>query len=198
MEKSFNKIIDLLYLAKQDGVEVVLIDERLQFKIAENTLVDENLIKEIRNNKQLIIDYLNSDNWKIKSINNNHNKIERFERDLKQTVTLSFSQERLWFIDQLEGSVQYHTPFILRLKGNLDESALTHSLKMVIERHEILRTVFHEENGKVYQTIKDAGTWQLPLEEATQYHTDSTGLKAYIESLVKAPFDLSADYPVRG
>ncbi|MEO7585840.1 MAG: amino acid adenylation domain-containing protein, partial [Ferruginibacter sp.] len=113
-------------------------------------------------------------------------------------IPLSFSQERLWFIDSLEGSSQYHLPMVLNLRGDLNKDALLNALQIIIDRHEVLRTVIRQHEGNACQTIKSKGTWQLPLEEATQYHTDSTGLKAYIESLVKAPFDLSADYPVRG
>ena len=43
-------------------------------------------------------------------------------------VPLSFSQERLWFIHQLEGSVQYHSTVVLRLQGKLDKKALKHAL----------------------------------------------------------------------
>ena len=39
-------------------------------------------------------------------------------------IPLSFSQERLWFIDKLEGSVQYHIPSVLNLKGKLNTKAL--------------------------------------------------------------------------
>ncbi|HVG15629.1 MAG TPA: phosphopantetheine-binding protein, partial [Chitinophagaceae bacterium] len=42
-----------------------------------------------------------------------------------EPLPLSFNQERLWFIDQLEGSVQYHTPSVLRLRGVLNQGALT-------------------------------------------------------------------------
>ena len=39
-------------------------------------------------------------------------------------IPLSFSQERLWFIDQLEGSIQYHLPTVLRIKGNLNQGGI--------------------------------------------------------------------------
>ncbi|MGD4918544.1 phosphopantetheine-binding protein, partial [Xanthomonas citri pv. citri] len=46
-----------------------------------------------------------------------------------ELIPLSFSQERLWFIDQLEGSLQYHVPAVIRMKGRLDEEALQFALE---------------------------------------------------------------------
>ena len=74
---------------------------------------------------------------------------------------MSFSQERLWFIDRLEGSVNYHLPVILRLKGDIAIDALSKALGEIVNRHEILRTVYVEDNGEVYQRVKAKGSWVL-------------------------------------
>src|SRR6202012_2214525 len=62
-------------------------------------------------------------------------------RPRPQYIPLSFSQERLWFIDRLEGSVQYNQPSVLRLKGDLNIELLEKTLRAIIDRHEVLRTV---------------------------------------------------------
>ena len=56
-------------------------------------------------------------------------------------VPLSFSQERLWFIDKLSGSHAYRVPWQFRLTGELDGGALEWALRTIIHRHEVLRTV---------------------------------------------------------
>lgn len=67
---------------------------------------------------------------------------------------LSFAQQRLWFLDQLDpGSPLYNNPAAIRLTGELDSAAFERSLNLIIARHEVLRAVFTEEGGKPVQTI---------------------------------------------
>ncbi|HEX2568766.1 MAG TPA: MupA/Atu3671 family FMN-dependent luciferase-like monooxygenase [Polyangia bacterium] len=69
-------------------------------------------------------------------------------------VPLSFAQQRLWFLEQLEpGQATYNVPMALRLRGRLDRALLEHSFATLAERHESLRTVFHEEDGRPVQVI---------------------------------------------
>ncbi len=112
-------------------------------------------------------------------------------------IPLSFSQERLWFIDQLEGSVQYHLPVVLRLKGKLNREALSHSLQQIVNRHEVLRTVYREEEGKSWQYIKEKDSNKLEIIDGSRYNEDKKGLGEYIQKLTKAPFDLSRDNMLR-
>ncbi|HYO51728.1 non-ribosomal peptide synthetase, partial [Archangium sp.] len=59
-------------------------------------------------------------------------------------LPLSFAQQRLWFLDQLQpGSAFYNVPAMVRMEGRLDAEVLERSLREVIRRHEVLRSTFH-------------------------------------------------------
>ncbi|MET0397696.1 MAG: amino acid adenylation domain-containing protein, partial [Longimicrobiaceae bacterium] len=79
---------------------------------------------------------------------------------------LSFSQQRLWFLDQLEpGSAAYNLPLLLRLRGPLDERALGRALAGTVRRHESLRTRFPLVDGEPVQQVDPAGPVPLPRVE---------------------------------
>jgi amino acid adenylation domain-containing protein/non-ribosomal peptide synthase protein (TIGR01720 family) len=77
---------------------------------------------------------------------------------------VSFAQERIWFIEQLDpDSSRYNAPFALRLKGPLDVRALEQALNEVTRRHEILRTIFPMINGEPMQVVLPPFAQVLPV-----------------------------------
>ena len=77
---------------------------------------------------------------------------------------VSFAQQRLWFLDQLEGSsAVYNIRLPIHLKGQLNVNALQQAFDQLIDRHETLRTTIIEEKGEVQQVI--ASSAELPLEQ---------------------------------
>jgi non-ribosomal peptide synthetase component F/thioesterase domain-containing protein len=69
-------------------------------------------------------------------------------------IPLSFSQERMWFIHQLEPeSAAYNIHVALRLRGPLDKNRLSEAFRLLQERHEILRTTFHDNEGTPFQVV---------------------------------------------
>jgi hypothetical protein len=112
-------------------------------------------------------------------------------------IPLSFSQERLWFIDKLEGSISYHIPTVLRLSGPLDLEALEFVLQAIINRHEVLRTVIYEIDGIGYQRVNPKNQWKLLTIDGTTLGTDNLSLRQKIQQLISKPFDLSKDDMLR-
>jgi len=193
MEQKFTKAIDILYLAKQNGIDIILNDEQLQLKLPKNKDIDKSLIDEIRLNKQLILDFLKDHS----TAENNYGEITKAPRDSTYRLPLSFSQERLWFIDRLEGSIQYHLPAVLRLTGNVNKAALEYAFRTIVNRHEVLRTVIREDDGKPWQFIKNKDELQLSIIDGSRYQENSLELKQNISSIVNEPFDLSRDDMLR-
>src|SRR6266498_2223177 len=82
--------------------------------------------------------------------------IERAPRG--ESLPLSFAQQRLWFIDQLEpGGAMYNIPSALRVRGELRRESLESALGEVVRRHEVLRTRFEIRGGQPVQIIDRAG-----------------------------------------
>ena len=192
MSQPFAKAIDLLYLAKQNGVDVALNADQLQLKLPKNKSIDKGLIEQLKNNKQLIVDFL-----KEHQSGNKTSAIQKVERDPAQNIPLSFSQERLWFIHQMEGSLQYHIPAALRLRGELNKTALKSALAHILQRHEVLRTIFLEDEGHTHQVIRDPNDWQLEFIDGTQFSNDEKKMQEFVLQLIRVPFNLSRDYMVR-
>ncbi|MET0395315.1 MAG: amino acid adenylation domain-containing protein, partial [Longimicrobiaceae bacterium] len=81
-------------------------------------------------------------------------------------LPLSFSQQRLWFLDRMEPVNAHHNiPFALRLRGPLDAGALGRALAEVLRRHEALRTVFREDDAGPVQVVLPADGFRLPVVE---------------------------------
>ncbi len=109
-------------------------------------------------------------------------------------LPLSFAQQRLWFIDQLEpGSPAYNLPTALRLRGRLDVPALRGSLEALVRRHESLRTVFAVRDGEPVQVIRPAGPVSLPVVELARLPGAARETEAVrlAEEEALRPFDLA-------
>ena len=81
-------------------------------------------------------------------------------------LPLSFGQERLWFLEQLNpGLAVYNLLTALRLPADVDEEALERALGEIVRRHEVLRTTFREVDGAPVQVVAPVGGFALPVEE---------------------------------
>ncbi|ODH00206.1 hypothetical protein A4S05_34205 [Nostoc sp. KVJ20] len=123
-------------------------------------------------------------------------------------IPLSYAQQRLWFLDQLESnSVLYSLPIGLRLVGTLNVAALEQSLQELIDRHEVLRTNFVTVDEKPTQIIQTQTNWTvavvdlqhlpvLVLSEA-EVTEQQTAAQKLLEQKAIEPFDLAHDALIR-
>ncbi|CAM3390081.1 Peptide synthetase XpsB [Xenorhabdus nematophila ATCC 19061] len=121
----------------------------------------------------------------------------------QQTLPLSWAQQRLWFLAQLDSAAQtaYHISGGLRLKGNLSQSALQATLDRIIARHEILRTTIKMVDGVAQQIIADADCgFNLRFSDLSQLA--ETEKHAAINEAARFesyhPFDFETDPLIRG
>jgi amino acid adenylation domain-containing protein len=116
------------------------------------------------------------------------------------SAPLSFAQQRLWFLDQLQpGRPLYNVPCRAWLHGPLDVPALRRALAEVVARHESLRTTFPATNGEPIQAIAAEVTCDLPLEDLTSVpaaHREAEVRRRATEE-ARHPFDLAQGPLVR-
>jgi len=110
------------------------------------------------------------------------------------TFPASFSQQRLWFLQQLEPeSYLYNIPLATRFQGALDVPVLEKTIREIVQRHEILRTRFTEINGKPYQRIEKTIDFALPVEDLTALPVDQKDEEVQRRAADdwRRPFDLT-------
>ena len=96
------------------------------------------------------------------------------------TLSLSFAQERLWFITQLEGnSTFYNISRVMKLAGKLNIDAISRAITHLVKRHESLRSNFFSQEGKPYLKINSASEGYLEIIDAEQLSTSQ------IDNLIK-------------
>jgi len=108
---------------------------------------------------------------------------------------LSFAQQRLWFLDQLQpGNAIYNVHIALRLRGHLNRDALRKALNALTRRHACLRTRFVDVDGEVQQTARDADTCLFEISLAHGSLSDRTAeLQRRLDTETNKPFDLVQD-----
>src|SRR5215204_6367841 len=122
-----SKALDLLKSARESGISISVNEKgELQLKFAKGIHIEPQLLQDLKDNKELITSFLRNDKLKSKKVDAFERELQKVDRAAVQNIPLSFSQERLWFIDQLEGTLQYHLPAVLRLKGSLNKEALVY------------------------------------------------------------------------
>ncbi|GAA3353933.1 hypothetical protein GCM10017744_009480 [Streptomyces antimycoticus] len=112
-------------------------------------------------------------------------------------VPLSHAQQRLWFLQHLEGpSDAYNMVISLDLTGPLDQDALRQALADLVIRHESLRTVFADDSGGgAYQVVLAPEQAQVPL--TVEEVADEASVDRLVRGAAGYAFDLSTEMPIR-
>ncbi|WP_039898808.1 non-ribosomal peptide synthetase, partial [Mycolicibacterium hassiacum] len=119
-------------------------------------------------------------------------------RQRPDIVPLSYAQNRMWFLEQLQGpSPIYNMAVALRLDGTLEPDALAQAFNDVLARHESLRTVFTSTGGIPQQVVIPAeqSTIAWSLIDASRWTAEQ--LERAIEAEAGRPFDIAAEMPLR-
>jgi len=112
----------------------------------------------------------------------------------RENVPLSFAQERLWFIDQLDSnSSDYNLPVAITIDGDLEIDNVDKSLNIIIQRHETLRTIFPIKDGVAQQIILDSIKFNVEVVDCSSYDEQERTIKAQeiAQKESTSPFDLT-------
>jgi natural product biosynthesis luciferase-like monooxygenase protein len=110
----------------------------------------------------------------------------------KNGAPLSFAQQRIWFLHQLEPGSHYNDHFDLRLRGPLDVQILERSINEIVRRHDTLRSSFAEIEGEPVQSVAAKLTISLPLNDVSHLPVEAREQEAIRLAAedCKQPFDL--------
>ena len=111
---------------------------------------------------------------------------------------LSYPQQRLWFLDQLEpASAVYIVPLTYRVSGPFDVAAMEHALTEVVRTHQALRTVFRAVDGVPRQFVRPAGPVRLPVQDVSAHDDPVAAADLVARQQARLPFDLETDLMLR-
>jgi amino acid adenylation domain-containing protein len=122
------------------------------------------------------------------------------QRTNLDSVILSFPQQRLWFLEQLEpGRVDYHIPITARLTGYLNIPAFQQALDAIVVHHQVLRTNYRTENGEPIQVILPPRSVELQIFNLQNYSPigQEQEIKRLLQQENNRPFNLSQDLMLR-
>jgi len=185
-------IISLLGKAGKQGISIFLKEGKLMISTVKDVTIEPSFLELIKSHKDEIKAFLSTESDRFQD-NALREKIAPISRVPGYKLPLSFTQEDLWFIDQFESSSHYHIPLVLRLKGAVVTETMGDALNMIVNRHESLRTVFMESDGRPYQELLPEDSWKLSIDGDKQ----PSELNHYLHSFIRQPFDLGRDHMLR-
>jgi amino acid adenylation domain-containing protein len=184
------QVVSLMLRLQNMGCRIWAEDDKLRIRTSKNALTAE-LKQEIQNNKVDILAFLKAAKTQAVSTS----EIPALSADSPKL--LSFAQQRLWLLAQLQGSsATYNMPIALQLNGKLNIDALRSSLAYLLNRHESLRMYFPTVAGEPQIALLNLDeikvlTVQDCREEAGEKFLQSSKIQDLIDAHAQEPLDLN-------
>ena len=182
---------ELLKKIRENNILLELTDGELQV-FSNNTNISSELILEIKKEKNELTQFL---------LNNDQlNFQDSFKTSIpvistQSSYPLSSAQQRLWVLSQFEESnIAYNIPGAYIFKGNVDEAALKYCFTTLIDRHEILRTIFKQnDEGDIRQFIQSAKEieFKIGYQDLREKENQDEILKSLVQREFLEPFNLA-------
>ena len=189
--------LEFLSKLRNLGIQLSTDGEKLRLHAPKDALTPD-LRGELAERKAEIIVLLQNTNL---SGNSTELPIQPIPRKPDQDLPLSFAQQRLWFLDQLEpNSPLYNIPKAVRLNGDLKIQILQQTLDAIVAHHEILRTNYISKNGNPIQVIAAPQSVELQIISLQQYGKAEREIqvKTLLQQESQRPFNLASDMMLRG
>lgn len=188
----YSNITLFIYELIHAGIKIWVKDSEIKLFVPEKASFSDQQKAFIKNNKNSIISCLESNNVYSKDY-----EILILDNKLSQPI-LSFGQERLWFIERYTGGTNaYNIPMVFKLSINTKLDILEKSIKSIVSRHEILRTLIKEDNeGNSYQLVLDNEEAFLEIFTIHKVKDKST-LDKILGQEINHIYDLSKECPIR-
>ncbi|MDB9344759.1 amino acid adenylation domain-containing protein [Nodularia spumigena CS-586/05] len=184
------QVVSLMLRLQHEGCRIWAEDDKLRIRTSKNALTAE-LKQEIQNHKADILAFLKAAKKQVVAIE----EIPVLSSDSPKL--LSFAQQRLWLLAQLQGSsAAYNMPIALQLNDNLNIDALRSSLAYLLNRHESLRMYFPTVSGEPQIALLNLEeiavlTLQDCWEEAGKKFLQCPNIQDLIDAYAQEPFDLN-------
>lgn len=194
-----SQISDLILQLQRQQIRLWLEDDKLCFQAPKGAFTSD-LKAQVKQHQQEVIKFLQEAQGSINTQEKVSQSIPRLSRSSSSILSLSLAQQRLWFLDQLEGgSATYNMPVALKIVGNLNQSALDKAINTIVQRHEILRTNFDLIEGEPSQIIREESNLSFNLIDlkALPEQEKQNKVESLIDDFAKRPFDLSQSSLIR-
>jgi len=185
----------IIQALSEQGVELYLYNDKLKARALKGAMTAQiNAL--IRTNKASLIEYL-SVSQPIETVKTKPS-IEKLGKCKEQ---LSFAQQRLWFIDRFQGgSPEYNMPSVFEITGDFDVDVVQQALQRVVERHEVIRTVYFDDGDSTWQQVNqdlDLKLCRYDLSDVQSEELKKQKLQLLIEQDKCYVFDLTKELMMR-